>query len=294
MTDAPHAPATPPIVAGLAGFRDAYRALVCDVWGVVHNGVAAYGPACEALVNWRRAGGIVVLVTNSPRRPAGVAEQLAELGVPSEAFDAIVTSGEMTRRHILAAGHRRVLHIGPPRDLPLLADSGLARVAAAEAEAVVCTGLNDEDRERPEDYRPLFDRLVGRGLPFVSANPDIVVERGPVMLWCAGALARLYEDMGGTVVQVGKPFEPIYREALATIADLGGPRGSTAGVLAVGDGIPTDIRGAVDHDIDALFVTGGIHAADFGPAGAPDPALVGRRLAIEGLTAVAAIPALAW
>lgn len=294
MTDALHLPAAPPLVAGLAGFRDAYRALVCDVWGVVHNGVAAYRPACEALVAWRRAGGLVVLVTNSPRRPDDVALQLDGLGVPRAAYDAIVTSGEMTRRHILAAGHREILHIGPARDLPLLDDSGLVRVDAERAEAVVCTGLNDEDNESPEDYCALFEGLVARGLTLVSANPDIVVERGPVMLWCAGALARLYEDIGGTVVQVGKPYEPIYREALETIARLGGPSGATAGILAVGDGIPTDIRGAVDHGIDALFVTGGIHAADFGPVGAPDPALVGRRLAIEGLVAVAAIPALAW
>ena len=285
--------APPPLVAGLAGFRDRYRALVCDVWGVLHNGVTAYPSASDALVRWRRSGGRVVLVTNSPRRPDGVAAQLAGFGVPAEAYDAIVTSGDTTFRALEAAGHRRILHIGPPRDLALFENGPFELVGGDEAEVVVVTGLTDEDNESPEDYRATFARLIERGLTLYSANPDIVVERGHQMIWCAGALARLYEDMGGAVVQVGKPFAPIYAAAFAALSAAGGPEGPD-GVLAVGDGLPTDVRGAVDHDLDTLFVTGGIHAADFGPVDAPDPALVGRRLAVEGLTAVAAIPRLAW
>jgi HAD superfamily hydrolase (TIGR01459 family) len=177
--------------------------------------------------------------------------------------------------------------------MPLFEDSNLRRVPLDQAEIVLVTGLEDDERERPEDYRDRLQAAAARGLTLVSANPDIVVERGPALVWCAGALARLYQDIGGTVVQVGKPFEPIYREALATIAGLGGPAGAK-GVLAIGDGLATDVRGAVDHGIDALFVTGGIHARDFGPPEAPDPALIGARLNSEGLKAVAAIPALAW
>lgn len=293
MTHAFRLSATPPLVAGLAGFRDRYRALVCDVWGVLHNGVAVYPAACDALMRWRQAGGRVVLVTNSPRRPDGVAVQLAGFGVPAEAYDAIVTSGDTTFRHLEAAGFRRILHIGPPRDLPLFETGPFTLVDGGEAEVVVVTGLTDEDNESPDDYRAAFEGLIGRGLALYSANPDIVVERGHQMVWCAGALARLYEDMGGTVVQVGKPYAPIYKAAFAALAAVGGPDGPD-GVLAIGDGLPTDVRGAVDHGIDTLFVTGGIHAADFGPVETPDPALVGRRLAVEGLTAVAAIPRLAW
>lgn len=283
----------PPLVAGLAAFRGDYRALVCDVWGVVHNGVAAHPAACAALVEWRRQGGLVVLVTNSPRLADGVADQLVDLGAPREAFDAIVTSGEMTRRHILSTGIRRVHTIGPPRDVRMYDGTAITLVGPAEAELVVVTGLVDDEAETPEDYRPLLEGFAARGLTLVSANPDIVVERGERLVWCAGALARLYQDLGGAVVQVGKPFAPIYREALATIARLGGPE-TTAGVLAVGDGLPTDVRGAVDHGIDCLFVTAGIHGRDFGPPDRPDPALVGARLTSEGLAAVAAIPMLAW
>jgi ribonucleotide monophosphatase NagD (HAD superfamily) len=154
---------------------------------------------------------------------------------------------------------------------------------------VSCTGLLDDTAEEPEDYRPQFERLIGRGLAMVCANPDIVVERGERLVYCAGALARLYGELGGTAILAGKPHAPIYDAAKAHVAGLGGRR-----LLAVGDGLPTDIRGACANGVPALFVTGGIHAADFGPAAEPDGLRVGARLEAEGLAAIAYIPALAW
>lgn len=285
----------PLLIPGLATLAPSYRAILCDVWGVLHNGVAAFPAACAALAAYRaETGAPVVLITNAPRPNGPVRAQLAALGVPAEAFDDIVTSGDVTRGAIAALGAKPLLHLGPERDLSLYDGLDIALADEWRAEAVVCTGLVDDERETPETYRPLFERLVGRGLPFICANPDIVVERGDTLVWCAGALARLYEDLGGTVTIMGKPHAPIYEVAIARAEGLAGAPLARASILAVGDGLPTDIRGAVANRLDALFITGGIHGADFGPAGAPDEALVRRRLAEEGLSARAALPALRW
>jgi HAD superfamily hydrolase (TIGR01459 family) len=286
---------TPLLVPGLSALAPSYGAVLCDVWGVLHNGVAAFGPACEALTAFRReTGGPVVLITNAPRPNAPVRLQLAELGVPTSAFDDIVTSGDVTRGAIEALDGAPVLHIGPERDLTLF--EGLKAPLSGEdgAEAVVCTGLVDDEQETPETYRPLFERLIARDIPFICANPDIVVERGDTLIWCAGALARLYEDMGGRVTIVGKPHAPIYEAAIARAEAAAGHKLERSAILAIGDGLPTDIRGAVANRLDALFITDGIHGADFGPAGQPDEALVRARLKEEGLTARAAVPRLAW
>lgn len=284
-----------PIVPGLSAVDTRYTTLFCDVWGVVHNGVACFPAAVEALKRYRaERGATVVLVTNSPRRHRQVTEQLRDLGVEDAAYDAVVTSGDVTREHLLSVGLERVFHIGLARDEALYEGTGMRLVPAEEAEIVVATGLFDDETETPDDYHDLLAGFAARRLPFVSANPDIVVERGTRMVWCAGALAKLYESFGGEVVQAGKPYPPIYAAARARAATLTGTRPDDGSILAVGDGLPTDVRGGCNEGLDVLFVTGGIHAADFGPHDAPDPKAVATRLERDSLKAVAAVTALRW
>jgi HAD superfamily hydrolase (TIGR01459 family) len=276
-------------VSGLEELAGEYGALLCDVWGVLHNGVQAFPAAVDALVRFRAAAGPVLLITNAPRPRAPIRGQLRLLGVPDDAYDDIVTSGDVTREVIATRPGVKLLHLGPDRDLSFYEGLDAVFVDEDAAELISCTGLVNDDVEVPEDYRPLLERLAARHLTMVCANPDIVVERGAQLLYCAGALARLYQEIGGEAVLVGKPHEPIYDVAKERLTALGGSR-----PLAVGDGLPTDIRGACDNAVPVLFVTGGIHAADFGPHEAPDPERVAARLLAEGLEAAAFMPALAW
>ena len=240
-------------------------------------------------------GGKVVLITNAPRPAKQVAEMLEKLGIDPEAYDDIVTSGDVTRDILVAQGSKTLLHLGPNRDQPLYHNlEATFTVNDDEAEAISCTGLVDDEQETPDDYRDRLQKLADRELLMICANPDIVVERGDKLVWCAGALARLYEDLGGKVAILGKPHAPIYEAAMKRLAALHGAPVSKQDVLAVGDGLPTDIRGAVSQDIDVLFITAGIHASDFGPSNAPEEQLIRKRLVEEGLRARAALPRLSW
>jgi HAD superfamily hydrolase (TIGR01459 family) len=276
-------------IAGLKELAGECDSLLCDVWGVLHNGIASFPPAVDALLKFREVIGPVGLITNAPRPAQPIRMQLKRLGVPDEAYDLLISSGDVTRTVIAERPGAKLLHVGPDRDLPLFEGLDAVFASEEEAELVICTGLLDDTTETPDDYRPLFERLVGRDLVLVCANPDIVVERGGQLFYCAGALARLYAQMGGEAMLVGKPHAPIYDAAKRGLAEIGGER-----ILAVGDGLPTDIRGAVENRIPVLFVTGGIHAADFGPHAEPDGARVAARLHAEGLDAIAYIPALRW
>ena len=276
-------------VAGLSELTDEYDSLICDVWGVLHNGVASFARAAEALRRFRQARGPVVLVTNAPRPWGPIREQMRALGVPDDSYDAIVTSGDVTRAVIAERPGANVFHLGADRDLSFYEGLDAVLVPEEEADLVSCTGLFDDEVETPEDYRPMLQRFAERRLTMVCANPDLVVERGHRLVPCAGALAALYREIGGEAILVGKPHRPIYEAARSRLAELGGAR-----TLAIGDGLPTDIRGAVDNGFDALFVTAGIHAADFGPADNPDEARVAARLAKERLSAVAFLPYLTW
>jgi HAD superfamily hydrolase (TIGR01459 family) len=241
-----------------------YDLLLCDVWGVLHDGLTAFPEAGAALQRYRAGGGRVILVSNAPRPGSSVAEQLDGLGVPRAAYDGIVTSGDLTRTAVIRRGDQRLHHIGPERDLPLF--EGLpARFASLEdADYVVCTGLFDDEHETVADYDPTLRRMRERDLWMVCANPDIVVERGHQLILCAGALAAAYEALGGETYTGGKPHRPIYEAAVTAGAGFLGSAPESSRILGIGDAIRTDVAGAHAFGIDVLLIARGIHAADLG------------------------------
>lgn len=280
-------------INGLNEIAENYEAVFCDVWGVMHNGRQAYAAASEALARYRQQGGHVVFITNSPRPHRGVETQLAELGVDGEAYDAIATSGDVTRA-LIARAEGPLYHIGPDRDHQLFEGLGVDFAPLDEARSIACTGLVDDETEEPEDYRSLLESAAGRRLPLICANPDIVVERGERLIWCAGALARLYEELGGETLLAGKPHAPIYDlacELLAGIADREIDRGR---ILAVGDGMPTDVKGAGENGFDLLYIAAGIHAGEYGGTTQIDSAALDRFLDEQGAKPVAWMPHLTW
>jgi HAD superfamily hydrolase (TIGR01459 family) len=251
-----------PIVASIAPLAAEADAFICDVWGVIHNGVAAYSAAVDACLRFRVAGGIVVLLTNAPRPASAVEAQLMKLGVPRKAYDAVVTSGDLTRSLIEEHKGAPVFHLGPERDRGLFEGLDVRSADAEAAEVVVCSGLFDDSRETPEDYRVFLGRVAARHLPMICANPDIVVERGSQIVYCAGALAALYEELGGEVVYAGKPHLPIYERASEVIAQIRGAAVQRARILAIGDGIRTDMEGAFRAGFRAVFVASAVHVGE--------------------------------
>jgi HAD superfamily hydrolase (TIGR01459 family) len=286
----------PRIVSSLAEVSDAYDAILCDVWGVLHDGKRAFQPASDALVAYRRRGGVVALITNAPRPYQPVTAQLERLGVSPDAFDAVVTSGDVTLALVEARGGAPVHHIGPERDLSLFdaveARTGVRppRVGPDEAAYVVCTGLEHDHVETPADYQARLEALAARKLPFLCANPDLVIHRGADLVYCAGALAQSYEALGGEVVYAGKPHAPIYQATLAACAKALGR--SPARALAIGDGFRTDVSGARGQGHDVLFVAGGIHRDEALTGAAVDPEKLAALFARENYTPAATIATL--
>lgn len=249
-----------------------YDVVLSDVWGVVHNGVAAFPHSCQALAAARKAGATVVLITNSPRPAPGVIEQLKALGVSDDTYDRIVTSGDVTR-HLIAEGPKKVFLLGPERDMPLFDGLDVEVVSADEAEAIVCTGFFDDEKEVPEDYTDMLKAWVKRDVPFICANPDLVVERGHQIIPCAGAVAAYYEQLGGKTRIAGKPHFPIYDASLAAARETRGEFDKSK-VLAIGDGMPTDVRGALSQGLDLLYISAGIHVAEYTVNGETDEAIL--------------------
>lgn len=245
-------------------FSDAYPVWFCDIWGVVHDGVAPFAANVSALCRHRERGGTVILVTNSPRSNLGVEAQLREIGVDPASHDRIVTSGDVTQVLMRLHGSRGVHHVGAARDLSIYEGTGVARVSLDAAEAVLCTGLFDDLNDRLEDYEPLLDDMKRRGLAMICANPDKIVKKGDRILHCAGALADMYQARGGEVLMAGKPFAPIYDLALAEARRITGKDIDRPDILAIGDGPETDIRGAADYGLEALLVAEGVTDASEG------------------------------
>jgi HAD superfamily hydrolase (TIGR01459 family) len=283
------------LIGGLSELADAYDVLLSDVWGVIHNGREVFPEPCAALARWRADVGPVILVSNSPRPHAPVTAQLDGFGVPREAWSALVTSGDATRDLLAERAPGPAFAIGPERDGPLYEGLGLRFSGLEDAAFISCTGPFDDDIETPQDYRDRFVLAVARGLPMICANPDKVVQRGDRLIYCAGALADLYESLGGKVMMAGKPYAPIYRVSLARAATLIGRPLDQKRVLAIGDGVATDVAGANAQGLDVLYVAAGIHAGETRNAdGDVDAAKVEQLLAAGGVSAALATDTLAW
>jgi HAD superfamily hydrolase (TIGR01459 family) len=274
--------------------QDNFDLVLCDVWGVIHNGVAAFDDACDALARFRAGGGTVVLITNAPRPSSSVVVQLQRLSVDDAVYDGIVTSGDVTRRLIRESRGEAAYHLGPARDLPIFDGLDLKFAPAEQADFIVCTGLFDDETETPDDYRALLTGALARRLPMICANPDLVVERGDTLIYCAGALAELYRTLGGEVVFGGKPHRPIYDQAVALASERRGRTFAHHRVLAIGDSVRTDLEGANAYGIACLFVTAGIHSAEFGKRHAPDVAALSQVLGQASKPPSAVTPRLRW
>jgi HAD superfamily hydrolase (TIGR01459 family) len=271
-----------------------YDVVLCDIWGVVHDGIAAHAQACDALMRYRADGGTVVLITNAPRPSPWVVRQLARLGVPADAYDDVMTSGDLTREVVAGRKGGAVFHIGPQRDITIFDGLDVRLTAVAAADYVVCSGLFDDTKEMPDDYRELMAAIRGRGLFMVCANPDLVVERGDERVYCAGAIADLYAGMGGEVLYAGKPHRPIYDAALAKAAGARGAEALPGRTLAIGDSLRTDMTGARTLGIDGLFVSGGIHAQELGQDKSLPHEALRAMFAAAGVTPRSVMPRLAW
>lgn len=277
------------LIQNLSDIAGDYDAVFCDLWGCLHNGAVAFPAAVAALRGFRAGGGRVVLLTNAPRPKTDVAAQLAGMGVPDDAWDEIVTSGQAAQFAMLSgAVGTQVHHIGAPKDMGFFNDfdadlAGLAPSAGIElvdmnaATGIVCTGLADDRSETPADYRAQLLMAKTLGLPMLCANPDITVHVAGQLLYCAGALAAQYQAMGGDALYFGKPHPPIYDRARRKLADMGC---DGARILCIGDGIATDVLGAGGEGLDALYITSGVDSARFGPNPAvPDSAALTAFLA---------------
>jgi len=248
--------------------------LLSDIWGVVHNGLVAFAEACEALHRFREQGGTVILITNAPRPADSVQRQLRKLGVLDEVYDAIVSSGDLARHFVADHPGQKMFWLGPERDHSIYRGLDPLLAPLDEADYIVCTGLFDDETESAENYRAMMIKARERKLTLVCANPDIVVERGDRLIYCAGAIAELYLELGGEVIFYGKPHRPIYERAIALAEQRRGHRIELKQVLAIGDSVRTDLAGAQNFGIECLFVTRGIHSEDFEGIDQLDPASV--------------------
>jgi HAD superfamily hydrolase (TIGR01459 family) len=261
-------------VERLSDLVDGVEVILSDIWGVVHNGIEAFPEACAALHTYRQRGGTVILITNAPRPADSVQRQLRKLGVADDIYDAIVSSGDLTRQFVADHPGKKMFWIGMERHNAV--HRGLDPVIAPleDADYIVCTGLFDDETESAEDYREMMLQARARKLPLVCANPDIVVERGDRLIYCAGAIAELYRELGGEVIFYGKPHRPIYERAMELAAERRGRPAPLDRVLAIGDSVRTDLTGALGFGIDCLFVTRGIHSEEFEGIDQLDPASV--------------------
>jgi HAD superfamily hydrolase (TIGR01459 family) len=282
-----------PILSSIGELAGASDAWIVDIWGVMHNGARAYAQACDACRRFRAAGGSVAMLSNAPRPFSAVVRQLDAVGVPREAYDFGVTSGDVTRcmiEDMIATGRDGpLLHVGPDRDTGLFEGLNVRFAPADAAEMVVCSGLFDDTKETPDDYGKLFAALLARGVPMICANPDVKVERGEKLVYCAGALAQAYEALGGKVAYAGKPYATIYQRTLLELTALRGRAVSNERVLAIGDGIDTDLKGAHAAGLQSVFIASSVHLPEGLSRGALEALFADRPFA-----PLAALAKLAW
>ncbi|MGV6801306.1 MAG: TIGR01459 family HAD-type hydrolase [bacterium] len=282
------------IIDGLHEIAGDYDALLCDAWGVIHNGVTLSPGIEEALSSFRQNCGPVLILTNAPRPNHIIPPQLDNLGLPRHAYDGVVTSGDVTQQAVLQQHGRPAFRLGPSKDDALYAAFDTEFTSLEKSAYILCTGLFDDENETPEDYVALFQTALERDLPMICANPDIIVHRGDQVLYCGGALAQLYEKMGGRVTLCGKPYAPIYdicRSRFKEISNGIEPKK----ILAIGDGLDTDIKGANDQNIDVVFVAGGIFRDMItGPDGHLSQHALYTLLAKHEVSAIAAMERFIW
>jgi HAD superfamily hydrolase (TIGR01459 family) len=289
-------------LSGLCEAQSRYDAVLCDIWGVLHNGERSFPEAVEVLRNLRLLGKPVTLITNAPRPKAEVAAQLTALGVPGECYDAIATSGDVCARAIIERVPQKPCHIGPERDRSLfaaasaMAGAEITAVPLAQADFAVCTGLDEDTVETPADYEDVLVALRQKNMPMICANPDLVVYRGEQLVYCAGALAERYAALGGEVEQAGKPYAAIYRLALGLLEQARKSPLDLDRVLAIGDAVHTDIAGATDMGLDSLLITEGIHRAELhgGSSGPVDADAYRQFVDSHGVSPVWRMNRLAW
>lgn len=291
-----------PLISGLGELAPCYDAIFCDVWGVLIDGRSHFPPAAAALARYRAEGGKVVLITNASRPSEEVRGQLDRLGLPRAAYDDLISAGQLTLLEMVARRGAACFQLGPPRDNGLfeaarrLMDGELRLVPLTEADYVVCTGLVDERNETPDDYLPTLAAMKARDLPMLCANPDIVVGVGGELVWCAGALAERYAAIGGSVVMAGKPHPEIYAAAFDSVARLAGRALERSRILAIGDGVATDLVGAARAGLDCLFLPGGVHRDELfpDPEGPLDRAALSALFAGAHVKPVAMTSILVW
>ncbi|MFA6264771.1 MAG: TIGR01459 family HAD-type hydrolase [Pseudolabrys sp.] len=284
----------PNLTPHFAGLASAYDIFLCDVWGVVHNGEVSFPDACEALMRVRAQGKVVVFITNAPRPGEAVIRQIDHLHVPHEAYDSIVSSGDVTRDVIMHRKGQTICHIGPERDHSIFKGQNATFAPLESADYIVCSGLYDDEVEKPEDYRARLEIALKRKLFMVCGNPDLVVERGTRLIYCAGSIADLYATMGGEVLYAGKPYRPIYDLALAKAETALGRKVDMTRVMAIGDSVRTDLKGARAFGIDMLFIAAGIHAEEFGGRDTPRADAMKTVFAAAGEEPTAVMKQLLW
>ena len=282
-------PSATPILSSIAALAGTSEAWIVDIWGVMHNGAHAYAEAGEACRRFRAQGGLVVLLSNAPRPFTAVVPHMTELGVDPAVYDTGVTSGDATREMIADWQGRPLLHIGPERDQGLFEGFDIRLSPPETAEVVICSGLYDDTKETPADYARLFDGLLARRVPMICANPDIMVERGKQLIYCAGALAADYAAKDGKVVYAGKPHAPIYERTLREIARLKGRAVANDKILCIGDGVDTDLAGAHNAGFKSVFIASPIFVPD-----GLNATVLADLFAQRPFAPVAAMPALAW
>lgn len=281
-------------MSSLAEIAGNYDAVLSDVWGVVHNGIEAHPSAVDALRRYRQGGGRVVLITNAPRPSQPIIAMLDRLHVPRDAYDAVVSSGDVTRAMLTPYRGQTLHYVGPVAENDGLFEGLDITLGPAEAaRAVIVTDLDDDD-QTPDDYTDRITVWLSRKLPMICANPDRVVEHGDRLIYCGGALADLYEARGGMIRMGGKPYRPIYDEALKQAERVAGQPLDRSRILAIGDSVRTDAIGAANAGLDLLFVTGSIHAGELDAFGSPDPQAIRDLVAPSGARLKAFMPRLAW
>lgn len=285
----------PPILANGKDLLERYDVLFCDVWGVVHDGHAALPPAADALMRFRKKGGTIILVSNAPVPNHQVAVMLDERRLPRDAWDAIVSSGDLALEHIDEKRFETLLPIGPQdRDAALFERVETLSASMPDADAILCSGLNDDLNETADDYRGLLEKALEHELPFVCANPDLVVDVGGKLYLCAGAIADLYQHLGGEVFWAGKPFAIAYDAARTKAQEIRQADVAADKILVVGDSVRTDLQGAQNFGVDALFIAGGIHRDETMQDALIDPIRLAQVLKPGTPQAIAAMPHLAW